>query len=134
MTSAQQANISLGQRLYSLRKYRDLTLQELCEATGISRANLNRYERDETKPTTEYLKILCRFFSVSSDWLLFGKRTEELEKEGWSGFDPELREMMRQLTRLMMSDDPHIRSWTIVQFDRAFKIEKDELQSFSKER
>lgn len=125
MTTPEQSTTTLGQRLYSLRKYHNLPLQELAEITGISRSNLNRYERDESKPTSEYLKVLCRFFNVSSDWLLFGMQTEELQRAGWSEFDPELKEMMDCLARLMASDNPHVRSWTIVQFDQAFKHKKD---------
>lgn len=115
---------SLGQRLYSLRKHRNLSLQELSEITSISRSNLNRYERDESRPTSEFLKVLCRYYEVSADWLLFGVRKEELQKEAsWSSFDPELKAMVNRLATLMTSESPHLRSWTIVQFTNAFQAE-----------
>lgn len=111
---------TLGARLYALRKYRNLSLQQLAETTGISRSNLNRYERDASKPTSEYLKILCEFYQVSADWVLFGTQLEELQKSGWTNFDPQLKEMIHRLALLMTSENPHIRSWTIVQFSGAF--------------
>lgn len=113
-------NATLGQRLYALRKYKALSLQELADETGISRSNLNRYERDTSKPTAEYLKMLCRFYRVSADWLLFGFDSKSLQKEGWAEFDPELKEMLRRLVEVMTSGKPHLRSWAIVQFGQAF--------------
>lgn len=112
---------TIGKRLHDLRKYRNLSLQELSDLTGISRSNLNRYERDISKPTSEYLKILCEFYKVSADYLLFGLASDTLAKEGWSRFDPELREMVERLAALMTSESPHLRSWTIVQFAEAFR-------------
>lgn len=122
MKTMQHSSNSLGARLYSLRKYRNFSLQELCEITGISRSNLNRYERGVSKPTSDYLKILCEFYHVSADWLLFGVQTEELQKEGWAGIDPQLKEMLSRLVSLMTSDEPNVRSWAIVQFGNAFNM------------
>lgn len=113
--------ISLGNRLYALRKYRGLSLQELAEATGISRSNLNRYEHDASKPTTEYLKLLCKFYCVSSDYLLFGMQEDAAKREGWDKFDPQLKGMVQRLAGFMNSSEPHKRSWAIVQFERAFQ-------------
>ena len=112
---------TLGSRLYALRKYRGLSLQELAEATGISRSNLNRYEHDASKPTTEYLKLLCKFYRVSSDYLLFGMQEDAEQREGWDKFDPQLKGMVERLADFMNSSEPHKRSWAIVQFDRAFR-------------
>lgn len=112
---------TLGNRLYALRKYRGLSLQELAEATGISRSNLNRYEHDASKPTTEYLKLLCQFYRVSSDYLLFGMQDDSLKREGWDKLDPQLKGMVQRLAGFMNSSEPHKRSWAIVQFEQAFK-------------
>lgn len=121
MKRSQSSTSTLGARLYSLRKYRNLSLQVLSDLTGISRSNLNRYEKDESKPTTEYFKTLCEFYQVSADYLLFGVQTEELQKEGWSSFDPQLKEMLGRIISLMSSHEPNVRSWAIVQFGNAFK-------------
>ena len=112
---------TIGQRLHDLRKHKNLSLQELADHIGISRSNLNRYERDISKPTSEYLKSLCEFYKVSADYLLFGLAPDALVKEGWSRFDPELREMVERLVALMTSESPHLRSWAIVQFAEAFR-------------
>lgn len=116
---------TLGHRLHSLRKYHNLSLQELSEITGISRSNLNRYERDESRPTTDFFRVLCEYYQVSSDYLLFGVQTEDLQKEGWSSFDPELKAMVNRLSFLMNDKNPHMRSWAIVQFANAFRTEQE---------
>lgn len=121
MKRSQSSASTLGARLYALRKYRNLSLQALSDVTGISRSNLNRYEKDESKPTTEYFKTLCEYYQVSADYLLFGVQTETLQKEGWSSFDPQLKEMLGRIVSLMSSDEPNVRSWAIVQFGNAFK-------------
>lgn len=113
--------LSLGQRLYALRKYKGLSLQELARETGISRSNLNRYEHDQSKPTAEFLKRLCGYYRVSSDYLLFGMQEEAETRAGWDEFDPELKRMVRRLAEFMNSSEPHKRSWAIVQFERAFR-------------
>lgn len=112
---------TLGQRLYALRKYKDISLQELSVATGISRSNLNRYEHDASKPTTEFLKVLCQYYRVSSDYLLFGQEDNAMQREGWDQFDPQLKGMVDRLRKYMNSSEPHRRSWAIVQFEQAFK-------------
>jgi len=116
--------MTMGERLHNLRKYKKLSLKELAEKTGISRSNLNRYERDMSRPTAEYIKGLCAYYQVSADYILFGKETEELKKEGWEEGDPELAEMVRRLIEMMKSQKPYMRSWVIMQFARAFQEER----------
>ncbi len=116
--------MTLGERLHNLRKYKRLSLQELAAVTGISRSNLNRYERDMSRPTAEYIKELCAYYRVSADYLLFGKETDEFKQAGWEEGDPELAEMVKRLTEMMKSQKPHMRSWAIMQFARAFPKER----------
>ena len=38
--------------------------------TGISQAQISRYEKGENEPTAEILVVLSRVLDVSTDWLL----------------------------------------------------------------
>lgn len=49
----------LAQRLAELRARRGLSLEELAQASGISRATLSRIERAEVSPTAVQLNRLC---------------------------------------------------------------------------
>jgi transcriptional regulator with XRE-family HTH domain len=116
--------MTIGQRLFSLRRYKNISLKELSEEVCISRSNLNRYERDLSQPTADYIKKLCEYYKVSADYILFGSREEDIKKAGWSIGDPEFMELIEKLYRLMNGENPHMRSWAIVQFSKAFPEEK----------
>ncbi|MGV2974985.1 helix-turn-helix domain-containing protein [Roseibium alexandrii] len=63
----------LAQRLIGLRKAKGLSLDELAEKSGISRATLSRIERGDTSPTAAALGRLATAFGVSvSDLFGFG--------------------------------------------------------------
>jgi transcriptional regulator with XRE-family HTH domain len=49
----------LGRRLKAVRQARDLTLEQLAERSGVSRAMISRVERGESSPTAALLDRLC---------------------------------------------------------------------------
>lgn len=60
-----------GANLRRLRWQRDLSLRQVSEATGIKRAQLNRYELGTKKQfRREDVFRLCRFYGVSADYIL----------------------------------------------------------------
>lgn len=60
----------LANKLYSLRKERNITLQMLQLQTGISVASLSAYEKGKYAPSIENLCILARFYNISLDEML----------------------------------------------------------------
>ena len=60
----------LADKLYSLRKERNITLQMLQLQTGISVASLSAYEKGKYAPSIENLCILARFYNISLDEML----------------------------------------------------------------
>ena len=60
----------LADKLYSLRKERNITLQMLQLQTGISVASLSAYEKGKYAPSIENLCILARFYNMSLDEML----------------------------------------------------------------
>lgn len=60
----------LSQKLYELRKERNLTLQALYLKTGIAMASLSAYERGKYAPSLENLCKLAQFYDVPLDKLL----------------------------------------------------------------
>lgn len=55
-------------RLKELRG--DMSQTELADALGVSRASLSLYELGNRTPDIEFLYTVCRYFEVTSDWLL----------------------------------------------------------------
>lgn len=62
--------VSFSERLKELRSSRNLTQTALAKETGISQSAINKWELGERKITQDYILILCKFFGVSSDYLL----------------------------------------------------------------
>lgn len=67
--------MTIGERIYTLRKQKGMTQEGLAEKLGVSRQALARWEVDETLPDTANLLKLCDYFSISADWLLRGEET-----------------------------------------------------------
>lgn len=63
--------LTIQERLEDLRKKRGLTLEQLAEQTGLSRAALGSYEIDGTKDISNHAIVkLAGFYDVTTDYLL----------------------------------------------------------------
>ena len=63
--------LTIAERLKDLRTERRLTLEQLAEQTGLSRAALGRYESDDCKEISPTAVVtLAKFYGVSADYLL----------------------------------------------------------------
>lgn len=113
---------TLGKRLFHLRQKAKKTLQEVSNQTTISRSNLGKYEKDIVKPSADAIISLSDFYQVSTDLILKGKSScsNMNEQKNEVIFDPELKRMIDILKELMANENPHMRSWAIIQFEKAF--------------
>lgn len=57
--------IMLGSKLRSTRRAQGLTIEQVAEATGLTRGFISRIERDETSPSVASLLTLCQVLSLS---------------------------------------------------------------------
>ena len=63
--------LTIPERLKDLRIERGLTLEQLSEATGISRDALGKYEADDFKDISPFsIAALAKFYGVSADYLM----------------------------------------------------------------
>ena len=60
----------IGNLIYELRIARNMTQKQLAELLFISDKTVSKWERGETVPNTETLKLLARVFDVSINTLL----------------------------------------------------------------
>lgn len=58
------------ERLKGLRKNKNKTLKEVADDTGISRTVLVYYEKGQRTPGAKILYKFCKYYGVSSDYLL----------------------------------------------------------------
>ena len=65
-----QIKLTIPERMKDLRVERHLTLEQLAEATGISKSALGKYETDDYKDISPYsIIVLADFYKVSTDYL-----------------------------------------------------------------
>lgn len=63
--------LTIQERLKDLRTEQKMTLEQLSEATGLSRAALGKYETDDFKDISPFsIATLAKFYGVSTDYLL----------------------------------------------------------------
>lgn len=60
----------LGDKLYTLRKKRNISQEELAEILNTSRQAVSKWERNESKPDIDKLILIARLFNTSIDYLL----------------------------------------------------------------
>ena len=62
-------------RIRDLREDRDKTQQEIAQVLGTSQTMYARYERGANELPIRHLIVLCRYYGVSSDYILGLKDT-----------------------------------------------------------
>ena len=59
-------------RLYDLRKRSGLSQEELANLVGVTRQAVQKWEAGTSRPDTDNLTALVRYFNVTLDWLITG--------------------------------------------------------------
>ena len=63
--------LTISERLEDLRKKHGLTLEQLAEATKISKSALSKYENQDFKDISPFnVATLAKFYGVTTDYLL----------------------------------------------------------------
>ncbi len=57
-------------RLRTLRKHKNLTLESLANELGTTKTTLSRYENNKRIPDADFIIKAAQFFNVSTDYLL----------------------------------------------------------------
>ncbi len=71
---------TLGTRLKNRRKSKKLTQQQVADAIGVSKTSVIYWEKDENLPKHDSLMALAKILGVTSDYLLYGKEGDSLNK------------------------------------------------------
>ena len=71
-------NEQMGKRIRELREKEGLTQDALSEILSVGPNVIGCYERGEYGPSKKTLRLICQYFGVSTDYLLYGE-TENVE-------------------------------------------------------
>ena len=63
-------NLNFGERIRNLREDRDLTQSELGSQVNMTQRKISYIERGKYEPSIDDIVSFCKFFDVSSDYLL----------------------------------------------------------------
>ena len=65
-----EMELTLGEKIRLLREEKELNQTELGKAVNMTQRKISYLENDKYEPSMEDIKLLCRFFHVSADYLL----------------------------------------------------------------
>ena len=66
--------MSLGERLYELRKSKNLSQEEVADQLNVTRQTISKWETDESKPDFDKIVPICELFGIDSKELLTGEK------------------------------------------------------------
>ena len=66
--------MSLGERLYELRKKKGLSQEEVADQLNVTRQTISKWETDESKPDFDKIVPICELFGIDSKELLTGEK------------------------------------------------------------
>ena len=65
-------SMTFGERLYELRKDKNISQEELADLLDVSRQSISKWENDNAYPEMTRLLFMSDFFNVSLDYLIRG--------------------------------------------------------------
>lgn len=73
--------MNLGEKLFELRKSKNLSQEEVAEKLNVTRQTVSKWETNQSTPDFDKIIPLCDLFEISTDELLRGKKSEEVNEE-----------------------------------------------------
>ena len=80
--------MTIGEKIYELRKLKGLSQEELAEKLNVSRQSVSLWETNQTVPQIDYLMELSKIFNVSLDELCSNGTIEKTEQPSETAIEP----------------------------------------------
>jgi len=125
-------------RIRQIRAETGLSQDKFAKKIGISPGNVSSWESGIALPGALALKSIQETLGYSIDWLLTGQGSPKFfgQSNDSTADNSDLKEMTDVLKRLLNDKNRDIRSWTKIQFQKAFGehylITKPEDSSYDK--
>lgn len=72
--------VDLGEKLFELRKSKNLTQDDVAEKLNVTRQTVSKWETNQSTPDFDKIVPLCELFEIGVEELLTGKKPEEKEQ------------------------------------------------------
>lgn len=73
--------MTVGERLYKLRKEKNLSQEDLANELDVSRQSISKWETNQSMPDFDKVVSLCEYFNITTDELLTGNKDIVESKE-----------------------------------------------------
>lgn len=73
--------MDLGERLFELRKAKNLTQDDMAEKLNVTRQTISKWETNQSTPDFDKIMPLCELFEIGVEELLTGKKPEEKQEK-----------------------------------------------------
>ena len=73
--------VTFGERLYELRRNKNISQEELAELLDVSRQSISKWENDKAYPEMTRLLFMSEYFNVSLDYLMRGVEGDEINED-----------------------------------------------------
>ena len=65
--------LNIGEKIYQLRKKKNLSQEDLANVLNVSRQTISKWETGDSNPDLDKIVPLCNFFEISTDEFLKGR-------------------------------------------------------------
>lgn len=101
--------MTFGERLFELRKTKNISQEELAELLDVSRQSISKWENDKAYPEMTRLLFMSDYFDVSLDYLMRGAEHDTNKEDAtisykarnllmvWNSFVSNLSDKQRKL-------------------------------------
>lgn len=69
--------MTIGERLFSIMKEKNISMPELSRMTGISRHTIFDWQRRNTNPGSDKIMVICEALQITPEELLIGKQRND---------------------------------------------------------
>ena len=73
--------MNLGERLFELRKAKNLTQDDVAEKLNVTRQTVSKWETNQSTPDFDKIVPLCELYEISPNELLIGEKQETVENK-----------------------------------------------------
>lgn len=73
--------MNLGEKLFELRKAKNLTQDDMAEKLNVTRQTVSKWETNQSTPDFDKIMPLCELFGIGVEELLTGKKPEESQEK-----------------------------------------------------
>ena len=119
--------MTLGDKLYALRKKNSLSQEQLAEMLNVSRQSISKWEGNVTCPEPDKLIALSDYFQVSLDYLMKADIVDEIEPI--DDFDKDFTEIadaaLEQGPERTMESEKNVESKKLVESENPNSAETD---------